>query len=1447
MSEGAAKLEGTLSLGDLTPAQRALLEQRLMARRTAAARESRIVPRQGDGAAPLSYAQELLWLLSQVFDDGIAYNAPGAFQLQGPLDLEVLARAFAALTERHEILRTTYQVIDGKPTQNVGPVQPVELNVVDLRATPADERDDEAQRILKEESRFRFDLVEGPVMRVTVIQLSQKDHILMVNMHHVATDGYSRTAIYRDLTALYEAFADDRPSPLAPLPIQYADYAVWQRGWLEGSAASGQLEYWKGNLAGAPSRLDLPTDFSRPPVRSYVGSNMSMMLDMAAREGLRTTAQRGDATLFVSLLSLFATLLARYSGQQDVVIGTPFAGRNRTELESMVGYFINPLALRVDLSGDPSFLELIERVRRTTLEAFAHADVPYETVVRATNPERDLSQTPVFQAMIVLHNPAWQTQRPKFEPNGMRCTEITHEKGWSKFDVLLGMSERTTGLNTTWEYSTELFRPSTITRMMEHFRALADSAAASPERPLSRLSMLSEGERAKVLVSWNPAVEPAQVPTPSSSQEPASSREPVSIKEVFEAQAARTPDAPAVVFGEQRLSFAELNARANQIAWRLCDEQVGPGTLVGVLMEKSIDLLPAVLGVVKAGGAYIPLDPMYPQDRLESMISDANPSVLLTHRKHLDTLAEHDSAVVVLDEDATIADRPTENPPTSAGPDDLAYVIYTSGSTGQPKGARIANRSLLSAHFAYEDAYRLHELTAHAQLASFSFDVFTGDMIRSLLAGAKLVLCPLEVVVDPAALYALMLREKIDAAEFVPASASLLFEYAERESLRLDFMRLVVVSSEAWRNEKYAFFKGLCGPETRLINSYGLTEATIDSTWFEGGADSELVPGRFVPIGRPLANTRVYVLDTALEPQAIGIPGELCVGGTAVARGYLNRPELTAQRFVPDPFSDEPDALLYRTGDLARWLPDGTIDFLGRTDRQIKIRGFRIEPGEIESVLERDPYVRATAVTDRQDDAGHSHLVAYLVAKDPADPPAFNELRELIAAQLPAYMIPSAWTVVDSLPMTPNGKVDLDALPTPAFDRSAASEEMVAPRTEAECQLAEIWRQVLDVQELGVHDNFFALGGHSLLAVRLFSEIERQLGARIPLAALFQTATIAGLAALIDDPKPSERLEGWSSVTPMRPGQGRPLFLVGWAGGEVLGYRQLVEHLDVDTPIVGLRAPGVERDRLPLASVEELAAHYVSEIRQAQPEGPYLLGGYCFSGLIAYEMARQLREQGQELAMVALIDSYPAGSSRRPSRLELERTKMREFMASGTSGKAHWLRRRWGGLRALLSDSVYLKSGALAYDVLALRDPSSPLPRLPWRLVLIASSRARQAFVPRPTEIQIDFFRAQREPDERPTPWEGIARVRLHQVVVPEIDHASMMQEPHVRALAEKVRGALQQLGDAARSRPQDETGTSAENNGVAHSSNGSSAVEVGANANGASNGSVCNGSRPVS
>ena len=775
----------------------------------------------------------------------------------------------------------------------------------------------------------------------------------------------------------------------------------------------------------------------------------------------------------------------------------------------MIGYFINPLALRLDLSGEPSFSELLTRARATTLSAFAHADVPYEMVVRATTPERDLSQTPVFQVMMVLHNPQWEHSRPKFEPKGVTATELVHEKGWAKFDLLLGMSQRPNGLNTTWEYSTELFDDATATRIGRHFEKLLESIIDHPDRPISRLPMLLDEERHMILSSWSKA--PEAFPKDQL------------VKDMFETWARRTPAADAVVFEGDRLTYRQLDERANRLARRLQRLGVGPGKLVGIYMHKSLDLVTALLAVVKAGGAYVPLDPFYPDERVEFMLEDSRPTLLVTVAEELPRLSELD--VPTFSEWDELMSESAEPLPTTATPEDLAYVIYTSGSTGRPKGAMITNESLANAFHAYEEAYRLtDETTSHLQMASFSFDVFTGDFIRSLLSGSKLVLCPLEVVMDPEQLYALIIEEAVDCAEFVPAVATLLFEHVDTIGRTLDTMRVLVVSSEGWRTDRHEFYARHCGPKTRLINAYGLTEATIDSTYFE--AKSRLVPDRFVPIGKPFANSEVYLLDSNLEPVPIGIPGELCIGGAGLALGYLNRPELTAERFIENPFG-EPGSQLYRTGDLARWLQHGNVEFLGRADRQLKIRGFRIEPAEVEAVLERHVGIRAAAVLPWERRQGEVSLVAYYESLVSAVAPTAQELRDALAAELPVFMVPSAFIRVEGLPLTPNGKVDLAALPEP--ESTDFAEPDAGPlRTETEHAVAKLWREMLDVDSIGGSDNFFSLGGHSLLAARVISRINGQAGVGLTIRAIFEAPTLSALASAVDQ----ARDDGTSSRGP---------------------------------------------------------------------------------------------------------------------------------------------------------------------------------------------------------------------------------------------------------------------------------------------------------------------------
>jgi len=1347
-------------LQNFTPQQRALLEQRLLAKRAEEVRQNAVPRRDVFSPIPLSYSQELLWLLSQFADRGVAYNSPAAFRIRGPIDADVLELALRALADRHEILRTRYDLVGETPMQFIETSVDVRLRRVDLTHLEPDARQAELDRLLLQESEHPFDLASDAVMRSTLIQLADDDHVFLHVLHHIATDGYSRAIIFRDLTTLYDSISDGVPSPLTDLEIQFGDYAVWHRRWLDGGVHEQQLGYWKQRLAGSPARLELPTDFPRPAVRSAQGDHRSLMLDIELREGLRATGRDAGATLFISLLASFATLLHRYSGQDDVVVGTPFAGRNRTEFERMVGYFINPLALRVDLSGNPSFRTLLGRARETTIDAFQYADVPYEMVVNATHPERDMSQTPVFQAMMVLHNPAWQNDRPKFQPRGTVATEVVHEKGWSKFDVLLGMSERQNGLNTTWEYSTDLFEESTIKGMMSHFRQLIASAVEDPDRPLSRLSLLTPDERSKILVDW------AGAGRADADERP--------IKELFEAQAARTPEATAVVFEGQSLTYGELNRRANRVAHDLRARGVSPNDLVGIFMEKSLELVVAVLGVMKSGGAYVPIDPLYPSDRIEFMLGDAKPAVLIATETARRAVPANFQVVVLGAE--PLGDSPESDPETAAGPDDLAYVIYTSGSTGQPKGAMITNRSLTSQHFAYESAYGLADTTCHLQMASFSFDVFTGDVVRTLPAGRTLVLCPLTTVMDPPNLYQLMRSAGVDCAEFVPSVATLLFEHVESLGESLDFMRVLIVSSEPWRNDKAVAFKRLCGPDTRLINSYGLTEVTIDSTYLVLDDPGERSPERFVPIGRPLSNTKVYVLDENLEPVASGLPGELCVGGTGVARGYLNRPELTSERFVPDPFAKEDGATLYRTGDLARFLASGDVEYLGRTDRQVKIRGFRIEPEEIEAVLERREDVRGAAIVAVEDRPGDVWLAAYVEGADtPPDPAA---LRAYLMEELPAFMVPSSFTIMDALPLSPNGKVDRTALPK--AERALVETVTVEPRTETERKLVEIWRSVLDLDApIGVTDDFFALGGHSLLAVRVFAEIDRAFGIKLPLALLFQGATIENLAAALAEEDHRDR--GWASIVPVRAqGTKPPLFVIANGDGDFLHYRDFLDALDPDQPIYALQ-PSLEHRKDPASSVQDIATRYVHDLVEFRPDGEFFIAGFCFSGLVAFEASRQLAQLGRTPTFLAIIDSY---FSRRRSRLELERQKFADFRARSAKGKAAWIKRRLKGVwfkihvnaRWRLAD-VMKNSGRSIEGIMTLQK---------------ATLRARVSYDPQPAPLHVKLFRGVEEGRDWTRPlalWSSLAEggIDIYEIDRPGIRHDNLLKNPYARDLADVV------------------------------------------------------------
>ncbi|MET0621448.1 MAG: amino acid adenylation domain-containing protein [Pyrinomonadaceae bacterium] len=1068
-----------------------------------------IEPAPRTGELPLSYAQQRQWFLQQLEPGTGAYNMPKAVQISGALDVEALERAVTEVVRRHEVLRTVFVAEDGQPRQVIKPPFPMRVEVTDISGLEAEERERETSRLSDEEAGRPFDLEEGPLLRVGLIRLAPEEHIVHLTMHHIASDGWSIGVLTREIVTLYDAFAHGRPSPLPELPIQYADYAAWQQSWLNGEVLEQQLNYWKQQLQGAPV-LELPTDRPRPPVQTFRGGREVINLGPELTAGLQALSLREGATLFMTLLAGWQLLLSRYSGQEDISVGTFIANRNRAETENLIGFFINNLVFRLDLSGDPTFLELLARARAVALGAYAHQDVPFELVLEALHPERDASRTRLFQVMFVMQN----MPQAGVEVTEARFSPVEEkDPARSNFDLTLWMWEGPSGLTGWLDYSTDIFETATIVRLKEHFKILLEGIASTPEQHVRRLPLLGEEERRRLLVEWN------------------SNRQPFTtdllVHQLFEQQAARNPQAEAVVFGETRLTYGELNARANQLAHYLRERGAGPETRVGICMGRSAEMVVAVLGVLKAGAAYIPLDPSYPPERLLFMLEDSRASWLLTQRALVERLPEAtveelsqraDRAGVLCLDDAAeeLARESAENPARTVAPENLAYVIYTSGSTQRPRGVMIEHRSLVNAYAAWDKAYSLGtQIRRQLQVASFAFDVFSADVIRVLCSGGLLVVAPGELLLSAPELYELMRRESVEGIEVVPAVLRNLTQHLEASGESLDFMRVIVAGADALYVKDLEAVKRLGGPQTRVLNSYGLTEATIDSTYFES-TELDLPPERMAPIGRPFANTEIYLLDAGLQPVPVGVTGELYVGGPSLARGYLNHPALTAAKFIPHPLAERPGARLYKTGDLARYLPDGNVEFLRRMDYQVKVRGFRIELEEIENLLATHPGVREVLVAAHEHQPGDKFLVAYLVP-EPSQPPSVQDLQRLIKEHLPSYMVPAAFVMLEAFPLSANGKVDRKALPAPDPEVVAANDSYVAPGTPLEEMLVGIWEEVLGRQKVGVFDNFFEVGGHSLLATRVVARVNNRLGIELPVRSIFETPMVAELAVTIEE------------------------------------------------------------------------------------------------------------------------------------------------------------------------------------------------------------------------------------------------------------------------------------------------------------------------------------------
>ena len=1029
---------------------------------------------------PMSFAQERLWFLEQLRPGISAYNLPIPFRVKGALDDAVLEKALQKIVSRHEILRTTFDQIGLDLVQLVAPTFQFKLRKHDLKSLAETEREKKVDQLVHEEVRHSFDLKSGPLFRGTLYTVSDEDHVLLLNMHHIVADGWSFSVILRELRDCYESYSQGREPELKELPVQYGDYAQWQNEFSSTDEFKSRLHLWKNKLADAPQHFDLPIAKPRPAHPSYDGAVDTLLLPDALTRALKKLGQVQGSTLFLTTMAAFKTLLFRYTNEADVVLGSPVANRTKLEIEDLVGCFVNTAIFRTQLSGELTFTEVLSRVKEGALESYEYQDVPFEKIVEELQPERALDRNPLVQILFMCHKANIQ---PIVLPDISFNPFLVDRKG-AQFDMTFYLLERDEGLRVGCEYRRDLFEQTDIRRFLEHYQTLLYGIVSNPDTPICELPLLREEERHQVLAAWNDTA----VDYPKDK----------AIHQLFEDQVRRTPDAVAAVFGEDRVTYSELNRRANQMAHHLRSKGVGKEVLVGICVERSLEMIVGILGILKAGGAYVPLDPGYPDERISFMLEDSEAAVLLTAEKLVDGLGEYKGEVVLVDLDSEmISQQPATDLDSYAGPDNLAYVIYTSGSTGKPKGVAIEHRSTVALLSWAGSVFDAGQLSGVLASTSICFDLSVYEMFAPLSCGGTVILAEnvLQLPAIPAA-------NEVTLINTVPSAIA--------ELLRIDgvppSVTTINLAGEPLKTSLVQQIYEL-GTVEKVYDLYGPTEDTTYSTY-------TLRDSGKATIGRPISNTKAYILDRNLQPVPVGIPGELYLAGDGLARGYLKRPELTDERFIRNPFSPGPGSRMYKTGDFARYLEGGQIEFNGRIDNQVKIRGFRIELGEIEAAISAHPGVKESIVIAREDQPGDKRLVAYLVADD--DPgPSVGELRSYLKAKLPEYMVPTAFVRLDMLPLTPNGKVDRRALAAPDISEEQ-DKVFVAPRTALEKMVADLWAEVLGVERVGVLDDFFELGGHSLIGTQLMSRVRALFEIALPMSTLFDASNVAAMAAILE-------------------------------------------------------------------------------------------------------------------------------------------------------------------------------------------------------------------------------------------------------------------------------------------------------------------------------------------
>lgn len=1090
---------------------------------------------------PLSHSQQDFWFLHQSAPDSTAYNAAFTARITSPIDLDRFQRAWQILASRHAILRARFPLVEGQPVQVIDDASnrdfAIDLALVDAQ----DWAHDTVQTTVTRYHELPFDLEHGPLWRIRLFAVTDA-FILLFSFHHILMDFWSVMALVTEFGELYAALSAGQPTVPATPATSFTDYIAWHTAMLQSPVGERHQAYWQEQLtklANGGSVLQLPTDRPLPPVRTFNGDLLATSVSPDLIHRLNEFAADNKVTSFSALLAAFQVLLHRYTGQTVIPVGVPMSGRRHAKFDCTLGCIANQTFVLAEMDGEPSFLDLLGQIQHRVMGAMLHQEYPYRLMTQQLPQSSDRSRPPLAQVIFNLPLPPQmkhfvpffcpQVDGGKTAPvtlGGLTLEPFFIKQQAGQFFLMVELWGSDDDYTLLWRYNTDLFDASTIERMAGCYQTLLAGILADPDQPISRLPLLTAAEEEQLLVTWNATDRP--VPTDKC------------IHHLFEEQVECTPDAIALVspLEEKRLTYRQLNQRANQLAHHLQRLGIGPDVLVGICVERSLDMIVGLMGVLKAGGAYVPMDPNYPTERLGFMLEDSQAPILLTQERCLAVLPEHNAQVICLDRDwATIAQESTDNPVSAVAPHHCVYCIFTSGSTGKPKGAQVTHQNFVSNLYAYVDAYQVHEtVTSTLQMASFSFDMFGADLQRTLWHGAKLVICPQEWLLDPERLYVLMRTEGVDFAQFVPAVLRSLVNHLEKTGQDLRFMNILNAGGDVWYMHEYERFKAFCSPSTRIVNSYGVTECTIDSSYFEH-TDEQVPLEGIVPIGRPFSNTQLYILDKQRQPVPIGVAGELYIGGANVGLGYLNRPELTAERFVPDPWSKDGTGMLYKTGDLARYFPDGNIDFLGRSDHQVKIRGNRVELGEIETLLGQHPDVREAVVMAQEQGTG-KRLVAYVVPR--TERLELNVLRTWLEGELPDYMVPAAFIYLDELPLTPNGKVNRGNLPLPDAEHLVRSTPYVAPRTAQEELLAELWQTVLQVERVGIHDNFFEVGGDSILAIQIISRA-RQAGLHFGVRELFQARTIAQLTVIAkvleQSPTPTPEIQPTATRYPLSPMQ----------------------------------------------------------------------------------------------------------------------------------------------------------------------------------------------------------------------------------------------------------------------------------------------------------------------